>query len=516
MSMSRTASSIKNSKMSIVAQICSILLNFIGRTFFIRLLNIEYLGVNGLFSNILGLLSLAELGVGTAITYMMYKPIAENDIKKVAAYNNLFRKVYTTVGLIILGVGLVISPFINFFIREQPDISENLFIIYVLFLLNTSISYFFTYKRSLLIAYQKEYINSVNILQFSIIKDVVLILLLWLFHNFYIYLIAQIVVTFLSNFSISRKTDSLFPEIVTEKNVRVTKEEIHIIVKNTMAMLCHKVGSVIVSGTGNLFVSYYVGISVVGIYSNYLMISTYARQIIGQGVNSITASFGNLVATESHEHVYKTFRNLFFINFILAYMVSILFYSMINPFISLWIGNVYLLDTQTIFVIVINSLFFYQIRVPSQIVINTYGLFWQVKWKSIIEAFLNLLSAFILASYFRLGICGILAAGLISNILTNMWWEPYAAFKYGLHVSLSKYFSELFKCIIVFGITLLTVHFLSNLIVNNIITNYIIQLLIILLVDIVFMLIVIGCFYGRTAEFKYFSNLFKSQLLKNK
>lgn len=133
MSMSRTASSIKNSKMSIVAQICSILLNFIGRTFFIRLLNIEYLGVNGLFSNILGLLSLAELGVGTAITYMMYKPIAENDIKKVAAYNNLFRKVYTTVGLIILGVGLVISPFINFFIREQPDISENLFIIYVLF-----------------------------------------------------------------------------------------------------------------------------------------------------------------------------------------------------------------------------------------------------------------------------------------------------------------------------------------------------------------------------------------------
>lgn len=513
MSVSRTTNTIRNSKMSIIAQMGSILLNFIGRTFFIRLLNIDYLGVNGLFTNILGLLSLAELGVGTAITYMMYKPIAENDTQKVAAYNNLFRKVYNAIGLFILVIGLFITPFIKLLIKEEPSISENLYVVYVLFLLNTSISYFFTYKRSILIAHQKEYINSINILQFSIIKDVVLVALLWLFRDYYIYLIAQICITFLSNVSISIKTNRIFPEIVKIKDAHVSKEEIKTIVKNTAAMVCHKVGSVIVSGTGNMFISYYVGISTVGIYSNYLMISTYARQIIGQGVNSITASFGNLVATQSREYVYQTFKKLFFVNFILAYVISVFFYSLINPFITLWIGDDYLLDARTILIIVVNSMFFYQLRVPSQIVINTYGLFWQVKWKSILEASINLTASFLMAAYFQLGILGILSAGLISNILTNMWWEPFAAFKYGLHVSLYKYFIELCKSIVVFGVTL----YLTQMIYDGICmfsTNVLLQFGGMLIFDVILVIMCLFVFYGRTREFKFFFDLLKTQILK--
>ena len=375
MANSRTKNSLRNYGMTVFSQVAGILLSFIGRTFFIKLLSIEYLGVNGLFSNILSLLSLAELGVGTAITYMMYKPIAEDNIEKVAAYNNLFRKIYNVIGLFILVVGLSLTPLVDSFIKERPDIDENLYVIYILFVCNSAISYFFTYKRSLLIAYQKEYVNSKNIIQFALIKDVVLIGLLFAFRNYYIYLIAQIIITFLSNLSISYKTNRLFPDIVKIKPKPVSKEEIKTIAKNTAAMLCHKIGSVVVSGTGNLFLSYYVGIVSVGIYSNYVLISNCANQMLGKGVNSLTASLGNLVATASNKDVYQIFKKIYFLNFVLAYVIAICFYSLIEPFISIWIGKEYLLDLKSVLMIALNSIFFYQLRIPSQMVINTYGLF---------------------------------------------------------------------------------------------------------------------------------------------
>ena len=179
MSDSRTKNSIRNTGMSALAQVVGILLNFVGRTFFIKLLSVEYLGINGLFGNIITILSLAEFGVGTAIVYMMYEPIAKGNTAKVAAYNNLFRKIYNCIGCFVFLAGLCVIPFLDNIIKESPDITENITVIYILFLLNTSVSYFFTYKRSLLIAHQKEYLNSKNIIYFAIIKDVFELLFLF-------------------------------------------------------------------------------------------------------------------------------------------------------------------------------------------------------------------------------------------------------------------------------------------------------------------------------------------------
>ena len=325
MAENRTNNSIKNYRMTMLSQMASILLNFIGRTFFIRLLSIEYLGVNGLFSNILSLLSLAELGVGTAITYMMYKPIAEDDRVKVAAYNQLYKKIYNCIGVFILVTGLSLTPIIYKLIKEPPQISESIYIIYALFVINTAISYFYTYKRSLLIAHQKEYVNNQNIILFAIIKDVVLIALLYAFRSYYIYLTAQIVITFISNVVISRKTDKIFPEITSMSKQKIPASEIKTIIKNTLAMVCHKIGSVVVSGTANIFISYFVGLATVGVYSNYVMISTAALQIVGKGVNSLTASFGNLVATSSQQNILNVFKRVYFINFILSLVIATFF-----------------------------------------------------------------------------------------------------------------------------------------------------------------------------------------------
>lgn len=498
----RTKNSIKNYRMTVISQITSIVLNFIGRTFFIKFLSIEYLGVNGLFSNILSLLSLAELGVGTAITYMMYKPIAEGDRTKVAAYNQLFRKIYNYIGIFILVTGLCLTPIIYKLIKEPPAISENLYIIYILFVLNTSISYFYTYKRSLLIAHQKEYVNNQNIILFAIIKDVVLITLLFLFKNYYIYLAAQIAITFMSNVVISRKTDKIFPEITKMPKQKVPKSEIRTIIKNTMAMVCHKIGSVFVSGTANIFISYFVGLAVVGIYSNYLMISTSALQIVGKGVNSLTASFGNLVATSNQSNIYKVFKKVYFINFVLSLSIAVYFYALVDPFISLWIGKEFLLEHKSILIITINALFFYQMRVPAQMVINTYGLFWQIKWKSLFEAVINLGCSFLFAAYFKWGIFGILLSAMFSNVTTSLWWEPYVAFKIGLKERFFEYCTMFLKSSIVFAGVIFAFNIITDItaiqdygVIAGLAINF-------ALVTILIGLFVVG-FYGTSTEFKY-------------
>ena len=467
---SRTANSIRNSSMSAVAQIVSVVLNFIGRTFFIKYLNIDYLGVNGLFTNILTLLSLAELGVGTSIVYMMYSPIAKGDTYKVAAFNNLFRKIYNIIGCFVFTVGLLLIPFLNDIIKDVPNIKENLSIIYVLFLANTSISYFFTYKRSLLIAHQKDYLNSKNVIKFAIIKDIVIVLILLLTRNYYLYLFAQIFITFLSNWTISRLADKLFPEIVNIKDAKITQDEKKSIFKNTMGMMCHKIGSVVVSGTDNILISSFVGLSTVGVYSNYQLIQKVALQIISQGVNAVTASVGNLVATCDRTKVFSVYKNLYFLNFTLAYFMAAMFYSLIDSFISIWIGDTFIINEWAMLVIAIN-LFFNQIRVPSQVIINSYGVFWEVKWKSIVEAIVNLSFSLIFTLVFEWGLTGILLGTIVSNITTNLWWEPYAAFRYGMHQPVILYIRFFIRDCFIFAITLLLIRveskFLSTLIDEN-------------------------------------------------
>ena len=503
---SRTKNSIRNYSMTVISQITSILLSFIGRTFFIKFLSIEYLGINGLFSNILSLLSLAELGIGTAITYMMYKPIAEDDKERVAAYNQSFRKIYNWIGLFVLTGGLSLTPFIYHLIKEEPQISENLYIIYALFVINTSVSYFYTYKRSLLIAYQKEYINNQNIILFAVIKDVVLIALLYLFSDFYIYLIAQIIITIASNVTISIKTNKLFPEIVSMRPIKVQSNEFKIIVKNTMAMVCHKIGSVIVSGTSNIFVSYYVGLSMVGIYSNYIMISTAALQVVGKGINSLTASFGNLVATSNRQDIYKVFRKIYFINFVMALSIAIIYYELVDSFITIWIGDDFLLDPTTTIVIVVNSLFLYQMRIPAQMVINTCGLFWEIKWKSLVEAAVNLLCSFLFAGYCGLGILGVLLAAFVSNVATNLWWEPYVAMKNGLKIPIKFYIIDFMKSSMIFVLTLIIVASINYLLSTQLLSP-LLYLLLRLIIAIVVIALIVLIAYGKSEEMHYVKSI---------
>ena len=255
---SRIDNSIRNTTFAIIGQIGTIVLSFLTRTIFIACLGASYLGINGLFTNILSVLSFAELGFGTAIVYALYKPLAENNQKEVAAYMNFYALVYRFVGIFIFVGGLALVPFLSYFIGDTSEIPSDippLWVIYILYLLNSSASYFFNYKRSLITASQNGHIDSLNTLIFTFIRNIFQIVGLIVWRSFVFYLVVQIICTLLGNIAISLRANRLFPYLSKYKKEQLDSDSLHLIIRNVIAMACHKLGSVIVSGTDNIIIS---------------------------------------------------------------------------------------------------------------------------------------------------------------------------------------------------------------------------------------------------------------------
>lgn len=460
---SRTENSIRNTGFAILGQIVSIILSFATRTVFINHLGASYLGINGLFTNVLFVLSFAELGFGTAIVYELYKPLADNDEVKIAAFMNFYAQVYRTVGVFILIAGLCFAPFLDFFIGDRSEIPTDippLYIIYILYLLNSSFSYFFNYKRTLIIASQNGYIDSLNTLVFSAIRNVIQMLVLVLWSAFIPYLLIQIFCTILGNVFISIKADRLFPYLGKYRCEKIASDSLKRIVKNVVAMASHKLGSVIVSGTDNILISKFVGVVATGYYSNYTLLTSTVRTFYIQLFSSVTASVGNFVAEKSKEDSVVFFNRLLFLNFYIALFCTSCLSTLINPFIALLWGEEYVLPLITVSFIMINF-YITCMRQTSCMFIDTSGLFWQIRWKSIIEAFINLVASIILVKCLSLGIIGVIIGTTISTMLTNFWWEPYVVCKYTLEIPLRKYMLSYVKYTVILLLSVLLTYIIE-------------------------------------------------------
>ena len=436
--MSRISNSIKNIKYAMLGQAMSIIINFLTRTIFTRVLSAEYLGVNGLFSNIISILSLAELGVGSAIIYSMYKPLAEKDVLKLKVLMNFYKKVYFTIGIFILVFGVGITPFLQTFIKEMPDI-QNLNAIYILYVTNSAFTYFLSYKRSFLIADQKKYIDTFYEYTFLLIRNVFQIIVLLATKNFLLYLMIQIIITVLQNAIISAKTDRLYPFLREKIEVKMDKEDTALIVKNTKALLMHKIGGVLVLGTDNLVISKFVGIIEVGLYSNYLMIIAALNQVIGLVFQSLASSIGNLGVTEKGDKNIFIFKAIDLIGFWIVSFSSICLVILFNPFINLWLGINYMFPSSVVLLIVIN--FYFSGRRQSVLTFKeAFGLFWYDRYKPLFEAGINLIFSLILVKYF--GIEGVIMGTIVSTLTICVTVEPYVLFKYGFKTSPKAYYFD--------------------------------------------------------------------------
>lgn len=435
--MSRTVNAIRNTAVGFGTQLVVTILNFVNRTIFINYLGAEYLGLSGLFSNILSMLSLAELGIGVAISFSLYKPLKENDLRKTKALMNFYKFAYRIIGFIILICGLALIPFLDYLIKDKPDI-PHFTLIYVLFLANTVVSYFFTYKRSLLSADQKEYLNSINNTIFSIVQCIGQFLVLFLTRNYLLYLVVVILCTLGSNIRISFLCDRLYPYL-KDNQENLSKEEKKSLLKYVMAQMSHKVGGIVVNGTDNVLTTSLVtsGLRVVGLYSNYLLIINTIKSIITMFFTSLTASVGNLNAENDEKKSKEVFDRIFFVNMCLYGITTSCIFNLANDFICLWIGEDYLFSGNVLVVIIVNY-YITGMRQTCQTYNTTLGLFWNDRFKPWIEATINLIASIALIHCW--GFMGVLLGTLISTITTSFWVEPYILYKHGFKMPLRDYF----------------------------------------------------------------------------
>lgn len=437
--MSRADHIAKNMKFALLCQIPLIFANFILRRVFILSLGENYLGLNGLFTNILSILSLAELGFGTSIIFSLYKPVAEGDHEKIKSLMRLYRRAYTVVGIVVLAAGTALTPFLGFFVKEMPPEISHIELIYLLNVVNTGVSYFFIYKTSLLFADQKKYVEvTIN----TVVKLVVALLqaaALLLFRNYFLYLGIMIMGTLVQNVLISVQTNRMYPYLCEKHVEPLEKDDVNIIKRNVGAMVFHKIGGAVVFSTDSIIMAKFVSVASVGLYSNYIMIRTALLNVINLAFNAITSSMGNLNASETLEAKRRAFRNINFFSAWLFGFCSICLMCLYNPFIGLWLGEEYLFSAGTVLIIVLNF-YMYCMRMPIGNTKEVMGLFWNDRFKPIAEVAVNLAASLLLVR--RFGLAGVLWGTLISTVAVPLWVEPLVVYRHGLKLSPIRYFAR--------------------------------------------------------------------------
>lgn len=437
MDSSRTSNSLKNMAFGVGSQILSILMGFFTRWMFIALLGKEYLGVSGLFTNVLSLLSLANLGFDTAIIYSLYKPLADGDVVSVKGYMHVYKRVYRVVGATVFVLGCILMPFLPHLIKGTVTIPENIYIIYLLFLFQSASSYFFSYKQSLLTASQQNRVISLYHSIFMVLRNIGEMAVLFFFHAYIPTLICIIVFQLAENAWIARVTDKRFPFLTDSSAGEISVDQKQALKENVKSLFLYKISGTIISSTDNILISKFQGLASVGLYSNYVYIVDVIRTFLSYIFYSMTASIGNYNATESKDANEKMFYNLFFASFWLYGFTGICLGVLLNPFISLWIGEDYLLPSWTVFIIIVN---YYTAGV--QYASTTYrevtGLFKVGKYRPLIAALINLVVSIILA--YPLGISGILLGTIISRVCVYFWFDPYIIHKKLFNRKLKYYF----------------------------------------------------------------------------
>ena len=505
----RSSNIIKNIIFGLGSTILTTLFSFVVRTLFIYKLGAVYLGVNGLLSNILSMLSLAELGIGSAITFSLYKPLAEKDEVKINSLMAYYKKTYRNIGIFIFVAGILLTPFLNFFIKDGENIS-NLTIIYLLYLSNTAYSYLFSYKRTIVHSDQKGYIITKYSTMFKIMLSVIQVTYLLIAKNFIVYLILQFGVGVIENIYVNNKINKMHPYLNAKNSKKLDNKELKNIKENINGLMLHKIGGYFISGTDNIIISKFINITSVGLFSNYTMLLSTVEMLINSIMFSFTASFGNMLSTESIEKVYKKFKTLNFINFWMYGFSTIAFYFLLNPFISLWIGDKFQLSYTVILLLCINY-YICSAKRSLEIMKIAAGIYKQDKYTTLIQAVINIVIS--LAFVGKYGLAGVVLGTLMSNIFIALFMLPYYVFKYVFNKNPFNYLKTYFSYTIYYLCQIIFIKQLFNIVnVENDIIEFIIYVIIITIVPNLINLIA----FHKFEEFKDLEYIFKRKILRKK
>ena len=498
----RTKNSIKNTIGSLSANISIIIIGVIAQAIFIKILGTEYLGINGLFTNIISMLGIVELGIGNAIIYSLYKPIVNKDIPLINSLMNFYKKSYRIIGLIVLILGLSITHFLNLFV-DNLTIDINLKLVYLLFIIDIVCSYFLSYKRSILIADQKNYIINIIHIIYTLLLNTLQLLVLYLTKDYYLYLIIKIIMRILENVAITIIANKKYLYL-KDKNILPLEKNIEKdIFKKIKALFFHKIGGFIVLGTDNIIISKFLGIVQVGLYSNYYLIINAVQILFTQIISSSTASVGNLLVTSNKKENFEVFKRIRFLNFWLTSFTGISIFIIIQNFISVWIGEKYLLSE---FVLIVLIICYYQKSMRSSY--STFkeaaGIFHEDRFVPLVESILNIVFSIILLKTF--GLAGVFMGTIISGFALWCYSYPKYVYKNLFDRKYINYIKETLGYILLFIIIASITYIISKLLIFN---NLYIQLLINTLICIIIPNLLMLIIFHKTDEFKYYKYLFK-------
>lgn len=455
----RTENVLKNGIWGVVNQIASIFLGFLGRTVFIWCLNAEYLGISGLFSNILNVLSLTELGFSTAIAFHLYKLLTDKDEKKIVGVINFYRNVYRAVALTILVIGSALIPILGQIINESSFDLSYIRIIYCIYLINTASSYLFSYNFTLAVADQKTYLITNTDTIIRIISTCLNIVVLVLFENFIIYLLVGIGMSVIGNYCKSRRVRMVYPYL-SDKKQKIDQIHKKRIISDVKDIFAGKVSTVILTSTDNILISSMINLTTVGLYSNYSMIIGYVQAILLQFTAATESSIGNMLASESKDYSYSVMKKLTTIVFFAVSFCSIALFVLINPFIQLWLGDKYLLGIDVVAWCVL-SFYIQMIKVPVWFSLNGVGYFKNDRNIAIIGAVSNLVFSVICANLW--GLSGIFMGTVISQLIQWILKVKLFTNKY-LQIKEFEYIMQSAKLLFVFFVACGITYFVCDLI----------------------------------------------------
>ena len=496
--MNRTENAIKNISWGWISKIISLVLSFASRTVFIYFLGKTYLGVSGLYTEILNMLSFAELGFGTALTFAMYKPVADADEEKTLKLLSFYKKIYRIIALLVAGIGVLLIPVLQYIVKGADELTLfQLRLFFVIYLANTVVNYFVSYKYSYVNALQKNYIitNFDAIVNFFVV--VLQMIAIAITKSFLAYLLVNFLVLIVSRIAISIYLNKKFPILKADNKLYLTKEEKAPIYKDVKGLVIHQFSSVAVHSTDNIIISSLSGLGVVavGLISNYNMIINAVLGFVVIIFGSVTSSFGNLVASSTIENYEKAFKDMNFINFWIYGFCSIAFFVLIPPFITLWLGVDFLIDEICFLLIIINCYLLGQSTIYNNARIAK-GDFSKDKWISLAQAIVNLVISIIGAMLW--GLLGVYIGTVVSRLVTVIF-KPMKTYRLMFEKNCVHYYKYLTIYFVITAISGCLTYFVVGFILKNVtILSFMLATLVVaILPNIIFFL----CFF-KTKEFQ--------------
>ena len=504
----RTKNAISGTATGIIMQVFNLLIPFFIRSLFIKYIGVEYAGLSSLFTSILRVLNLAELGVGSALVFSMYKPIAEDDNDKICALINLYKIYYRIIGIVVLIIGLVLTPVLPFLISGDVPGDINLYVLYYLNLSTTVVSYWLlAYKISILLAHQRTDVINIATFAVHLVKSAFQVLAIIVWHNYYLYLIIGLFFQLVLNVLIAILTTKIYPQYKPRGSV--SKEEKKEINKKVRDLFTGKIASVVVNSADTIVISSFLGLVSLTIFNNYYFILNAINGLFTVFYNAVRAGVANALIVDNENKKKKDFYTLSFICFLLISVCAPCFINLYQPFMIIWVGQDLLMEQSSVYWFVIYFMV-YQIPLFWVTYKDAAGIWRQDKFRPLIGASANLILNLLLVNY--IGINGILISTIASYVFVSVPWLLVNVKKYIIDYDLKYYLTRLFLYIIV----MIASTILSKLICDSLKFRGLVEILVNLAISIIFGGGIFILCFSWTKEFKATLVKLKSILKRKK